>query len=592
MARWIEKLAKLRSLSRELEVVWDSTVGHRWAAPVLVLLGLGSSAAETLGISLVVLFLYAVIGSGAKAGGLLGQIFNLGQMVSGGNRVALGALILLLIVSKALLSLTYSLLTTHIKNAVSERTRNAVYDVYLAVSYGELRSRDQGALLNTLATESWSIAEAFYAFTRLATNACAIAVFSAFLISIAFPIFLVGLAGAALLYGTSRHLSKPARALGTETLVAMRKLTLEMVNSLQGMRTIRAFGVEQHVRAAFLKASGRVRNVIVRMDRIYSLTAPINEVGYFLLLALIAWTAASLHVSTAATLGAVALLYRLQPHIREFEANRIKLAGMGSTLGAIDAILKLRTKDSTNALPFDGLTDGIRFENVSFGYRGAGTPALDGVSLTIPRGLHTAICGPSGAGKSTLVNLPLGLYEPACGRIVVDGDQLSRLDRPSWLRCVAMAGQDAELFEATIRDNIAIAQPDASDASIAWAARNAGIHDFIMRLPDGYDTWVGERGLNVSGGQRQRIALARAFLRKPQILILDEATNAIDVPLEADIRRNVLDVMRGGTVITITHRPEELAAVDRIIRLSNGHVESEHDTGAGNNARALSRAEA
>jgi ATP-binding cassette, subfamily B, bacterial MsbA len=585
-----------RSGRNQLEIVWGAASGHRWAAPVLVVLGLAASVAETLGISLVILFLYAVIGGKVGpdiSGGVLRHIFRFALSLSSGDRVVLAALILLFIAGKALFNLSYSLLTARVKNAVSERTRNAVFDTYLAVSYGYLRSKDQGALLTTLATESWAVADAFQAFTRLATNLCAITVFSVFLISIAYPVFFVAIAGVALLYGASHQLTKPARALGEEILMAMRELTLHMINTLQAMRTIRVFSAERRMQAIFRQSSARVRRAIVRTDWIYSITGPVNELGYFLLLGAIAWTAMRFNVSTASTLGAVALLYRLQPHLREFEANRIKLAGMGPTLSAVDSILRLRSEHwrSSQGSRFSGLSQTIVFEDVSFRYPGCTEPALCRLQFSVPKGSRTVICGASGAGKTTIINLLLGLYSPSEGRILADGVPLAEIEASDWLAGIALAGQDAELFEATVRDNIAIVRPDADEEEIAWAARNAGIHDTILRLPAGYNTWIGERGLNVSGGQRQRIALARAFLRKPSILILDEATNAVDVPLEAEIRRNVLEIMKEGTVIYITHRPDDVPGADHCIWLSDGRVQYEGEPLASLRISALRQAQ-
>jgi ABC-type bacteriocin/lantibiotic exporter with double-glycine peptidase domain len=266
---------------------------------------------------------------------------------------------------------------------------------------------------------------------------------------------------------------------------------------------------------------------------------------------------------------------------------------MGPTLSAVDSILRLRGEHwrSSQGSRFSGLSRTIVFENVSFRYPGCTEPALCRLQFSVPKGSRTVICGASGAGKTTIINLLLGLYSPSEGRILADGVPLAEIEASDWLAGIALAGQDAELFEATVRDNIAIVRPDADDEEIAWAARNAGIHDTILRLPAGYNTWIGERGLNVSGGQRQRIALARAFLRKPSILILDEATNAVDVPLEAEIRRNVLEIMKEGTVIYITHRPDDVPGADHCIWLSDGRVQYEGEPLASLRISALRQAQ-
>jgi ABC-type multidrug transport system fused ATPase/permease subunit len=268
------------------------------------------------------------------------------------------------------------------------------------------------------------------------------------------------------------------------------------------------------------------------------------------------------------------LLYRLQPHIRQFEANRITLASMGPTLEAVNDVLSSLDASTVRGRTerFKGFNDEIRFDKVSFSYPGAAAPSIVSASFSIPKGSRTAICGASGAGKTTVINLLLGLYTPSEGAVRIDGRSIQDIECRDWLANTAIAGQDVELFEASIRENILIARPDAHDADLAWSARLAGIHEFITRLPGGYSTGIGERGLNLSGGQRQRIALARAFLRKPALLILDEATNAIDIPLEANIHQNVLAMMESGTAIYITHRLADVAGIDHVIELNAGRV--------------------
>ncbi len=214
----------------------------------------------------------------------------------------------------------------------------------------------------------------------------------------------------------------------------------------------------------------------------------------------------------------------------------------------------------------------IEFRGVSFGYGGGRPPALARIDLHIAAGETVAIVGPNGAGKSTLGHLLLRLYQPSAGRILIDGIDIATVSLASLRRQIGVVPQHVLLFNATVRDNIAYGRPEPSQAEIEAAAVAARAHDFIASLPEGYDTVVGDRGVRLSGGQQQRLALARALLKDPPILILDEATAMFDPQGEAEFLHACRDRFRHRTVLLITHRPASLAAVDRIIRMEQGRI--------------------
>jgi ATP-binding cassette subfamily B protein len=231
-----------------------------------------------------------------------------------------------------------------------------------------------------------------------------------------------------------------------------------------------------------------------------------------------------------------------------------------------------RGADKANAAKLPRIVNDITFDRVSFKYEGATAPVLDNLSLKLDVGKSIAIVGPSGSGKSTLLNLILRLYVPDEGRLTIDGVDIRRVTRESLRASMAVVFQENMLFNMSIGDNIALGKENATREDVIAAARKAEIHSYIMSLPEGYDTSVGERGDTLSGGQRQRIAIARAIIRDPAVLLLDEATSALDQTTEAAINRTLLDVARGRTMIFSTHRLTSVVEMDEIIVISGGQA--------------------
>ncbi len=228
-------------------------------------------------------------------------------------------------------------------------------------------------------------------------------------------------------------------------------------------------------------------------------------------------------------------------------------------------------RDRPDAKPLPEVKGEIIFEDVTFGYEKY-HPVLHDINLHIRPGEMIGLVGPSGAGKSTLINLVCRFYDPTRGRILIDGHDLREVRMRDLRRHIGVVLQDTFLFPGTIRDNIAYARPEATQEEIIAAAKAANAHDFIMRFPDGYDTWVGERGHRLSGGERQRIAIARAILRNPKILILDEATASVDTETERLIQEALERLVQNRTTIAIAHRLSTLRNADRLVVLERGRI--------------------
>ena len=248
---------------------------------------------------------------------------------------------------------------------------------------------------------------------------------------------------------------------------------------------------------------------------------------------------------------------------------RQALVDMGEMFGLLGQPTEVQDKPGAPALKVAG--GEVVFDNVHFAYD-AERPILKGISFTVKPGQRIALVGPSGSGKSTVGRLLFRFYDVLGGSVRIDGQDLRDITQDSLHAQIGVVPQDTVLFNDTVRYNIAYGRPDATDAEVIAAARAAKIHDFILSLPDGYETTVGERGLKLSGGEKQRVGIARTLLKNPPILLLDEATSALDTQTERDIQDSLLAMGEGRSVITIAHRLSTIADADQIIVLEAGHI--------------------
>ena len=228
--------------------------------------------------------------------------------------------------------------------------------------------------------------------------------------------------------------------------------------------------------------------------------------------------------------------------------------------------------NALDAESIDEVNGHVSYENVSFHYSDDDTPVLSNVTFDIPAGKSVALVGPSGSGKTTICSLLPRFYDVTGGRVTIDGKDVRDLTLESLRNQIGLVQQDVYLFCGSIKENIAYGKPGASMEEIEDAARKANIHDFIMELPDGYDTFVGERGTRLSGGQKQRISIARVFLKNPSILILDEATSALDNESERWIQKSLEELAKNRTTITIAHRLSTIRNADEILVVADNGI--------------------
>lgn len=352
-----------------------------------------------------------------------------------------------------------------------------------------------------------------------------------------------------------------------------------LVEVMGGMQTVKAQNLELRSRWQWQE---RYANYISAGFKSVSTQTTASSVSSFLnklSTLLVLWVGASLVLQGELTLGQFIAfriisnyitnpLLRLVQLWQNFQETALSLQRLSDI---IDTPQEVETGEKHNIL-MPTIKGSVCYENLSFAFRVSGPLQLYNINLDFPAGSFVGIVGQSGSGKSTLLKLLPRLYEPKSGKILIDGYDISKVELYSLRRQIGVVLQDTLLFEGTVQENIALTHSDASDEDIIAAAKTAFAHDFIMNLPNGYNTHLGERGSGLSGGQKQRIAIARTILQNPQLLILDEATSALDYNAEAQVCRNLAEAFKGKTVFFITHRLNTIRSADIILMMNQGAV--------------------
>ena len=357
------------------------------------------------------------------------------------------------------------------------------------------------------------------------------------------------------------------------------------VDSLLNYETVKYFNNEAHEARRYDASLGRYEAAWIRSEQTLNALnagqATIIAIG----LTLVMLMAGNRVASGAMTVGDFVLVntYLIQLYLplnflgfvyREMKQGLIDMEAMFGLLKQEREIA-----DAPGAQPLHPGPGALAFEDVRFGYR-PDRVILKGVSLTVPPGKTLAIVGPTGAGKSTISRLLFRFYDATGGRILIDGEDIRSVTQDSVRAAIGVVPQDTVLFNDTIAYNIAYGRPGATEAEIEQAARLAQVHDFVLKLPDGYKTRVGERGLKLSGGEKQRVAIARTILKNPRILILDEATSALDTRTEQEIQTALRDISRNRTTLVIAHRLSTVVEADEIIVLQDGQIAERGNHGA------------
>lgn len=352
-----------------------------------------------------------------------------------------------------------------------------------------------------------------------------------------------------------------------------------LVEVLSGISTVKAQNIELRARWRWQERYGRYVsegfNNVLTSTAASSASNFLNKISALLVL----WVGAYLVLDQKLTLGQLIAfriisgyvtgpLLRLAQIWQNFQATALSLERLSDI---VDSQQEAPESDRNN-IPLPPIQGTVKYENVSFRFASSGSLQLSNINLEISQGTFVGIVGQSGSGKSTLTKLLARLYEPDAGRIIIDAYDINKVELYSLRRQIGVVPQETLLFDGTVQENIALTNPDASSEEIIEAAKIAAAHEFIMSLPMGYNTRVGERGAALSGGQRQRIAIARTVLHSPRLLILDEATSALDYDSERQVCLNLAQAFQGRTVLFITHRLTTIRNADRILMMDKGSI--------------------
>ena len=351
-----------------------------------------------------------------------------------------------------------------------------------------------------------------------------------------------------------------------------------LVESISGVETLKAMAVEPQMQRRWEDQLAGYVGASFKTTHLGNISGQTAQLISKVTLALTLYFGALMVVGGDLTVGqlvgfnmlsqrVIGPILRLANLWQDFQQARISVDRLGDILNT-----PTEPRQNINRATMPQIKGFISFEDVIFRYKHDGPEVLRRVNLTVKAGEVIGIVGPSGSGKSTLTKLVQRLYLPESGRVLVDGTDLAMIDT-SWLRRqIGVVLQENVLFNRTVRDNIALSDPGMTMERVVAAAKLAGAHDFILELPEGYDTEIGERGNTVSGGQRQRIAIARALVSNPRILIFDEATSALDYESEVAIQQNMRDICKGRTVMIIAHRLSAVRDADRIVTIESGEI--------------------
>lgn len=479
---------------------------------------------------------------------------------------------------KSLLWYSHAYLTAYVSQSIARQLRDDVYKHLYTLSMGFFNQKTSSGIMARLTNDVTTLQHSLMAApTTMIRDGLQILGLVGFLFYANFKFALIcfsvlPVAGLFLVFW-----GKKSRRAGRESQARMADMYDTIQEAITAMPIVKTFQNEDKEIRDLAKENRNFFDVMMRLVRIEARSSPIMEFLGALVLAAMLWIGGrdvvNGHWSIGGFVAFVGAAMSLYNPIKKFSSVNVQLQ---QGLAAAERVFELldqkgTVQDSPQAQPVHTLEKSIEYKNVSFFYT-PGKNVLEGVNFSLKKGEIVALVGASGSGKSTIAQLLLRFYDPTSGQILFDGYDLRNLTVSSLRRQMAVVTQETHLFNDTVANNIAYGRPGAPQHEIEDAAKAAFAHDFILRLPQGYQTLIGERGSRLSGGERQRLAIARSLLKNPAILILDEATSALDAESEQAVQLAFDRLLEGRTVLMIAHRLSTVRKADRIIVVENGKI--------------------
>ncbi len=553
---------------------------YPWGIPLVIILGMLSSLVEGVAITLLIpFFKYLESQQNVAINNPIFSQFNQFLLLFAPERriLVITALIFCSIFLKILLSFLYISLCKWLQFNTLHKLRFQIYQQLIKVSQSFWDLNKTGELINIIEQQTFLSSQALNYFIWLNINLSIILVFGLFLLFISWQLTLLMMLAFLLIFLISYALTRKIKVLSKQDVESSLNLSQIVLETFTGIKTVQSFGKEKYMEKLYKNTSLKHKNIKIKLGIEIMKVDPIVEGLAVSVLVGIMVINISNSFSLPILVTFVFMLYRLQPQVKQVNSNLTELMAMLNSIDQVYSLLNLTSQNyiiSGNQY-FTKLEKGITFDSVVFHYQGKNKPALNNISLFIPQGKTTAFVGHSGAGKSTLINLIFRFYDVTSGTIYIDNYSLPELDLSSWRRDIAIVSQDVHIFNDTVKNNIAYGCPNASDEEIILASIQAHCDEFINQLPQGYNTFIGDRGILLSGGQKQRLSIARAILCNPDILILDEATNSLDNISEKYIQESIESLSKNKTIIIIAHRLSTIENADKIIVLNKGKIEEE-----------------
>lgn len=550
---------------------------------ITIILGFSGALFNGISTALIVPVILKIVGQEVNltsAPGILKVIMYPFDKVSESYRLPLmaGAIIFTIIFKNAA---TYAstLASSTLTRMLTSDMREAGVKLLLEVDIDYYAKMKVGDLINRLGGEIARAASAIGNAVKLVILGITILVFVGLLLSISWQLTIAATFLLSLVMLINQYVIARSKNFGQQLSEMSKAYSISTLETLSGIRLVKATGNEEKEYQRIKKLIRDREKAEYQSQANSEIIAPVSEVMGITALLLIVFLSRTFFASQITSLSAVIFTYllvllRLLPLISQLNTVRSAFANTAGSVDMVTEFLRLDNKPlmSRGKLNYTKLQEGVHFHNITFSYPNQEKLVLKDVDLFLPRGTTLALVGGSGAGKSTLADLLPRFYDPISGSITIDKIDLRDFDITSLRKAMGIVSQDTFLFNDSVRNNIAYGKPEATEDEVIAAAQRANAYEFISKLPQGFETMIGDRGVMLSGGQRQRLAIARALLQNPEILILDEATSALDTVSERLVQTAIDDLSRDRTTLVIAHRLSTVQKAHQIAVLDQGRV--------------------